>query len=203
MRRANPFLASATALIALIAPLQAQSPAPPADAPAVLQLKVVEGEGNAYATGSRATHGITVLVSDETGKPVEGATVNFKLPGEGPSGSFASGSKIEIVTTRPDGRASAWGMQWNRTAGLLEIQVTAMKAGVRAGIVCPQYLSDSISGPNRSAAGGGSHKWLWIGLIAVAAAGGAVAALVSSKTPNTPEPPAVTIGAPTISLGHP
>src|ERR1700679_232663 len=63
--------------------------------PAILQIKVVEGDGAVYATGSRATRGIAIQVTDETGRPVDGTSVSFRLPDEGPSGSFVNGSKTE------------------------------------------------------------------------------------------------------------
>src|ERR1035441_8898626 len=87
------------------------------DDPVILQIRVIEGEGVAYPLGSRATRGVTVQVTDETGKPIENASVSFRLPEEGPSGTFSNGSRLEIVTTKADGKASAWGMQWNRTEG--------------------------------------------------------------------------------------
>ena len=61
--------------------------------PAILQIKVTEGEGAVYAVGGRATRGVTVQVTDETGKPVEAATVSFRLPDSGAAGTFASGSQ--------------------------------------------------------------------------------------------------------------
>jgi hypothetical protein len=174
--------------------------------PAILQLHVVEGDGATYALGSRATRGITVQVTDETGRPVDGATVSFRLPEDGPSGAFSSGGKTEIMTTRSDGHASAWGMQWNRTAGLIEIRVTASKGQTRAGIVCSQYLSASAdAGAKPRKVSGGGHKWLWIALGVAGAAGAAVVgAAVIGKSGGTPAPAAVQIGAPTIILGaHP
>jgi hypothetical protein len=42
-----------------------------ANASIIVQLKVVDGEGVVYRTGTRATRGLTVLVTDETGKPVD------------------------------------------------------------------------------------------------------------------------------------
>jgi hypothetical protein len=176
--------------------------------PAIVQIKVIEGEGAVYAVGSRATRGIAIQVTDETGRPVEGASVSFRLPDDGPSGSFASGSKTEIAMTRADGRANAWGMQWNRTAGLVEIRVTAAKGAVRAGIVCAQYLAESATAANagsaKSKVGGGSHKWLWIAVVAAGAAGGALAAgAIASKSSSSAAPSGVQIGTPTIILGHP
>jgi hypothetical protein len=205
-RRAIPILASGLLLILLgIAPattLKAQDPA-------ILQVHVVEGDAAVYAIGSRATKGISIQVTDETGRPVDGATISFRLPDNGPTGAFANGSKTEIATTRPDGRASAWGMQWNRSPGLLEIRITAVKGQTRAGILCSQYLTDAPEAKTNAAGShslGGSHKWLWIAVAVAGAAGGAIAAVaIGGKTSSAPaaSTAAVTIGTPSITLGHP
>src|SRR5579871_3044640 len=102
-------------------PLRAQTD------PAVLRISIVEGDGSTYAPGGRATRGLTVQVSDENGKPVPGATVTFRLPATGASGEFFGGSRSESVATGPEGRASVWGVQWNRTPGDVEITVSAGK----------------------------------------------------------------------------
>jgi hypothetical protein len=172
----------------------------------ILQVRIIEGEGAVYAAGSRATRGITVQVTDEIGKPVDGAAVNFRLPDDGPGGTFANGSKTEIVTTRPDGRAGVWGMQWNRAAGPFEVRITVVKGPARAGTVCAQSLSASKSADSRARMG--SHrgaKWLWISLAAAGAAAGAVFATgIISKAGSAPTAttPGFSIGAPTIILGH-
>ena len=110
----------------------------PSSASVIVQLKVVEGEGAAFRTGARAARGLTVLVTDETGKPVERASVSFRLPEEGSSGVFNSGLRTEVVTTGTDGRATVSGMQWNKTAGPVQIRITAVKDQARAGIVSTQ-----------------------------------------------------------------
>jgi hypothetical protein len=97
-----------------------------ANASVIVQLKVVEGDGAVYRTGTRAARGLTVLVTDESGKPVERAAVSFRLPEEGPGGLFGTGLRTEVVTTGPDGRATVWGMQWNKTAGPVQIRITAI-----------------------------------------------------------------------------
>lgn len=169
--------------------------------PAILDLKIVEGDGTVYTTGSRATRGVTVQVNDESAHPVNGATVSFTLPSDGPGGVFVSGGRTEITTTRADGRATVWGMQWNRTPGPFEIRITAAKGQARAGILCASYLDDNrttdtrlsnrpsdrdtVRPPEERAAaaaakasrpevrvGGGGHRWLWI---VVGAAGVAAA----------------------------
>lgn len=183
-----------------------------AQEPASLQIRVVEGEGAIYPTGSRATRGITVLVTDEVNRPVEAASVSFQLPRDGAGGVFATGAKTEIAATRADGRASVWGMQWNRIPGSFEIRITAVKGPIRAGTVCSQQLTNALAaqpaglgkdrvGPRRG------HKFLWITLaVAGAAAGSAAAATMTAKSPTSSAPasPAgVQIGAPTIILGRP
>src|SRR3954466_12001362 len=111
--------------------------------PATLAIRIVEGDDAVYATGSRATRGLTVLIADETGHPVEGAVVSFVLPASGPRGLFSTGSQTEIATTHADGRAAVWGMRWNHTAGSFEIRITAAKGAVRAGTASAQTLSDA------------------------------------------------------------
>ncbi len=181
--------------------------AEPSDNPLILQIRVIEGEGVAYPLGGRATRGVTVQVTDETGRPIEGASVSFRLPEEGPSGSFSNGSRTEIATTKGDGKASAWGMQWNRTEGSFEIRITAVKGQARAGTVCAVYLSrlTAESGSSSPVKLGRNHKWMWITLAVAGAAGAVVAAAALGGKASTPIGPAVTpttIGTPTIVIGH-
>lgn len=221
----------ATRLLVLSVCVTMGRPAPVFAAdPAMLNIRVVEGDGATYVTGSRATRGVTVLIADETGAPVDGAIVSFSLPPDGPSGAFANGTRTEIATTRPDGRASAWGMQWNRTPGPLEIRVTALKGQARAGITATEYLvtsaqnaaaapaasrDSSVSesrdpGPRRVLGVGskqtGGHRWLWTALAVAGAAvaGAAVAGRSGSSTAAASAPtPTVQIGSPSITLGRP
>lgn len=183
----------------------------PSNATVIVQLKVLEGEGTVYRTGTRATRGLTVLVTDENGKPVPDAAVSFRMPDEGASGVFSSGLKTEVITTGPDGRATAWGMQWNKTPGPVEIRITVVKDQARAGLVSTQYLSDQVA-PKAGGEGvftaphGGKTKWL---VIAAGVAGGAAAGLFFNKSHTTPtgtsspSSTGILINAPTISIGHP
>ena len=133
--------------------------------------------------GSRATRGVTVLVRDDAGRPVEGATVSFSLPAQGPGGVFASGARTEIVQTASDGRAAAWGMRWNRSPGEFEMRVTAMKGQALASTSVAQALSAAqelrVSVPRSS----GGHKILWIAL-----AGGAAAAVAGVRLDGLESP---------------
>jgi hypothetical protein len=192
-------------LLALWLPLQAAQ-----GDPAILQIRIIEGEGLVYTAGSRATRGITVQVTDETGKPVEGASVSFRLPEDGPSGAFSTGSKSEIATTRPDGRASVWGMQWNRTVGAMEVRITAVKGQARAGTICSSYISEAaaghVSASDSRVGGGSSHKWVWILLVAAGAVGAGAVVAAGGKSGSGSAPSAVagpSIGTPSITIGHP
>lgn len=194
-----------TPVILLLASILVQHSA--GDNPAILQIRVIEGEGVAYPLGGRATRGVTIQVTDETGKPVEGASVSFRLPEEGPSGTFSSGSRAEIALTKPDGRAAAWGMQWNHTEGSFEIRITAVKGQARAGTVCAVYLSKASVESDSPAPMklGRNHKWLWITLAVAGGAGVAVAVAALAGKSSTPIGPPVTptsIGTPTIVIGH-
>jgi hypothetical protein len=189
----------------LLLPLAAQND------PAILQIHIVEGEGAVYPIGSRATRGVTVQVTDETGKPVNSAAVSFRLPDDGPTGEFSSGMRTEIVTTGVDGRANVWGMQWNRVTGPLEVRITAAKGEARAGTVCGLYLSNAPAADTRlteprtaAPSGWRRHRKIWMGVGIAAAAFVGVAAVSSRGTPsaaagvNAPQ-----IGTPSIIIGKP
>jgi hypothetical protein len=190
-------------------PLAAQSD------PDILLIRLVEGEGAVYPIGSRATRGITVQVTDETGKPVNNAAVVFRLPEDGPTGTFSSGTRTEAATTAADGRANVWGMQWNRTPGPLEVRITAAKGQARAGTVCGLYLSASesrnaeprIAGQSHGVLGRWrSHKKIWMGVGIAAAAFVAVAAVSGRGTPSVATAAGVNapnIGTPSIIIGKP
>jgi len=172
----------------------------------LIQLRVIEGEGAVYAPGARATRGITVQVTDETGQPVEGVAVSFRLPEEGAGGMFASGLRTEIVTTKADGRAAVWGMRWNRTPGPFEVRVTAAKDQARAGIVVSQFLSEKALSAGGSGDFRASHsyrKWLLVGAaLGAGALGGMLVAARKGQEPaatSSVEPPV--IGPPSIIIG--
>ena len=175
---------------------------------ATLNIKVVEGDGMVYAPGSRATRGISVEVADELGRPVPGVSVIFQLPDDGASGVFLNGAKSDIVNTGEDGRATVWGMRWNKTPGVVNVRITAAKQGVRAGIIVPQRLDEAAveSIPVGSRARGHS-KALIIAIAVAGAAGAGLAAAAlgggSKSTAAAAPTPATTIGTPTVTIGPP
>lgn len=179
----------------------------PSQAAPNIQLKILEGDGETYATGSRATRGITVLVTDQAGNPIENAAVSFKLPDQGPSGTFTATERTQTVTTGADGRATVWGMQWNKTPGTTEVLVTAVKNEARASIVVKQVLSDKVpaeaGGEGEFRSSHHSAKWIIIGAAVAGAAAAGMMAMHSHSSSSTASTPAISIGSPTITVSHP
>jgi hypothetical protein len=180
---------------------------------AILQIRVIEGDGAVHAPGSRSPRPLTVEITDETGKPVEGAAVSFHLPDDGPGGTFANGLHTVVTATDAAGRASIHGLTLNRTSGRFQIRIVASKEQARAGTVSFQYIAESASGAAKPAgrlrtAGRGRAKWL---AVAAAVAGGAVAGILASggskgnapARPGGPPAAAPTVGTPSITVGKP
>jgi hypothetical protein len=113
---------------------------------AVLQIKVLEGEGAVHPPGARIARPLTVEVTDETGRPVAGAAVSFQLPPEGPSGLFSNGLRTDLVLTDASGHASIHSVQLNRAGGQFRIRITAVKEQARAGAVSLQYIAENHDG---------------------------------------------------------
>jgi hypothetical protein len=177
---------------------------------AILQIRVIEGEGAVHLPGSRGTRPITVEITEETGKPVSGAAVTFHLPENGPGGAFVNGLRTEIVITDGHGHASLYGLLANRIPGRFQIRILASKEQARAGTVSFQYVAELKGGAAaRSTASGGHRKWI---AVAAAVAGGAAAGVLATRggaasvaavVPSAPSPTVLTIGAPGITVGKP
>jgi hypothetical protein len=189
-------------LVAVVAAAAAQT--------AILQIRVVEGEGAVHSPGSRTGRAVTVEVADDSGKPVPGAAVSFHLPEDGPGGSFVNGLRTDVAITDAHGRATARGFLPNRLPGRFQLRILASKQQARAGTVSFQYIGESGAGTVSAAK---SNK-KWVALAAAAAGGvlaGAMAARGSGGKAIAPTPPATTgpapvvptIGTPTISVGKP
>jgi hypothetical protein len=171
----------------------------------LLNIRILEGEGAIHGAGSKDTRPIVIQITDEIGQPVPGAAVSFRMPEEGPSGTFARGMKTDIATTTADGRAATYGATWNAEPGPLQVRVTAIKGQSRAGTVVSQFISSGPA-PKEVKAGGSSRKrWLVIaGIGAGAVAAGVL--LGSSKAVSGTQPqsiPAPQVGVPTITIGRP
>ena len=186
---------------------------------ASLRLQATEGNGMVVAPNVGSSRKITVLVQDDAGHPLGGATVRFRLPAEGPSGHFASGLSSETAVTPANGRATVMGILWNNQPGRLLLAVSAALDGETAELEIPVEIGlraasetvprNTVSPPSS----GIRKKWL----ILAATVGGAVAlglgasALHGASSPAAPvaQPPVViasvppVVGTPIIGIGTP
>jgi hypothetical protein len=183
---------------------------------AVLQLRLIDGDGAVHRPGSKSSVPLTVQAIDEVGRPVSGVTVSFLMPGYGPAGIFASGLSTEVLSTGADGRATVYGIRWGNATGQVRIRIIARKGGARAGLVSTQYV-EAVESAESTAPSVSKPRTKWIA-IAIAAAGAAAGGLAlgiagsggGSSTPAAgaiEEPPdtssTVQVGPPTISIGAP
>lgn len=183
--------------------------------PAVLQIRVTQGEQSAYRAGSETRNAFVVEVTDDASHPVEGVAISFRLPPAGPGGQFMNGLGSEIVFTGADGRAVMPPVRWNRTLGAFDIRITAAKGTTRAGLLAPQSIVDSEAGQTamvmvnpRAGEDGSGRKWLRRTLIVAGVAAATVAILAVTRKSNssastTSTSSNVTISPPTIVIGAP
>jgi hypothetical protein len=175
---------------------------------AILQVQIVDGEGVIHVPGARASRPMVIAVTDESNHPVVGAAVSIHLPENGPGGTFPNGLRTVVEITDARGRCAVRGFQANRQSGRFQIQIVAAKEQARAATVSFQYVGETKGGSTAK----GRAPWRrgkWVAIAAVAG-GGAAAALVATRgsnsspgAPAAPTPPALTIGAPTISVAKP
>lgn len=176
--------------------------------PGALTIEVVEGSGAIAARGSVSPQRFVVLVKDSSGVPAPSVTVQFRLPSEGPSGEFASGSRLESVLTGPDGKAYVRGIHWNSTPGKLDILVRVANQPERVQISIPAEISATLPA-SRQLASKSPKKWIILAVVSGAAAAGlAVAGGGKSTPPAVTTAPAAaslppSLGAPVISIGKP
>ena len=186
---------------------------------AILHIRVIEGEGAVNAAGTHIARPLMVEVTDETGRPVEGASVSFHLPEEGAGGTFGNGLRTDVTVTDARGRANLHTMQLNRTPGRFAIRIVASKEQARAGMLSYQYIAEPKGAPiaatNTSKHGPsllhGPLKWVALAALAGGAAAGAMAAthggsqaapaIAPSTTTGTST--GIVIGNPALSVGKP
>jgi hypothetical protein len=193
----------------------------------ILQIHVLEGENGVFAASGRAVRPVTVRVTSETGAPVAGVAVSFRLPEDGVTGTFQNGLRTDMVLSGPDGRAVAPNIAWGPLAGQARIRVTAALEQARAGVLVPVYVS-AAGGENTvvagAAAGGGGGRPVWVEqqpnqpqpqlrrtgsrtrwILALAGGLGAGAAFALVKKPGASAAaaaPPLSVGQPSISIGR-
>jgi hypothetical protein len=175
----------------------------------MLQIVVVDGEGQQNNVRSRANKQVVVRVEDDSHRPVAGAAVNFFLPNQGPGGTFMNGTSSLTTTTDGRGRAFAGGIAFNQQAGPMEIRVAASYAGQTASAVIMQtnVVGPVVSGGGGGGGGGGlsttAKILIIVGIAAGAAAGAIVATRGGASSSSAPATPTATITAGTPTVGAP
>jgi hypothetical protein len=163
------------------------------NAPAQIQIVVVDGEGAINNVGQRSTRNPVVRVQDENGKPISGAAVVFSLPTEGVSGTFSNDEKTLIVTTDARGEVTASGLRVNQVPGRLQIHVNASYRGQTARANVTQF---SMAVPGKGNGGSaGKTALVVLALVGGAAAGGAAFAL-RGKNGGPAAPPSASLPNP-------
>jgi hypothetical protein len=140
---------------------------------------------------------ITVRVSDRNNRGVQGATVVFTTPENGPSGDFANGLNTLRTITNEDGIAVATEYRPNEIPGSYQIRVQIDYLGEGATLAIRQ----TNLAPKKSLG-------KLIVILAVAGAAGAAGTALATRTgksgtnPSNPASPGSTAGSiPTITFG--
>lgn len=181
--------------------LDAQPPTPQSTITKI-HVDVLEGQGQLINIKSRVNSPPVVQVVDDNNTPLQGALVVFFLPAQGPSGTFANGTRNITVTTDKNGRAVAAGIIPNSQTGNFEIRASASYQGQTANATISQTNISGISASNNGS--GISKKALIILIVAAGAvAGGVVAARGGGSSSSSSGSGGIVITPGTPTVGGP
>lgn len=184
----------------------AAGPAPPAvqqgqvAAPMVQSLKVIvlQGDRAINDIGTRIGVQPVIEVRDDNDRPVEGANVIFRLPPNGPGGTFDGKSLSKSARTNVQGQAGVTGFAPNSEVGRFDIHVTAISGNRMGEAVIPESNSERrfvLAPPPIRKAPWWRNKYVIVGGAAVVAAGIALAVVHSGSGKSvTITPGTATIG---------
>jgi len=194
-------------LLALPPNVGAQQPGetakPMAPLPTVQTLKVMvlAGDGEMNDLERKIMAPLVVDVLDQNSRPVEGATVVFRFPLNGPSASFSNGEKARTVRTNADGQAAA--MDWMANGeGKFQVRVNASRGNELGEAVISMTNVSRITEDMKSKGNKGkpksvwSSRWVKIGIAAGIA--GAIAGIVLATTGDSTPTVSASPGSPTI-----
>lgn len=168
-----------------------------------IKITVLEGQGAINNIQQHRAKEPVVQVTEDQ-KPVQGASVTFTLPDDGPSGFFGNGARMMTIQTDEKGQAVGRGLRPNQTGGRLQIRVSASFHGQAASAVISQINAE----PAGASSGGNGKKFLILALIGGAAAGGIAAAMggksSATQSPASSSPPGTILapGTPVIQPPH-
>jgi hypothetical protein len=178
------------------------------DAPARIEIVVVDGEGVTNGLNQRASRDPLVRIEDDDHRPVAGAVVVFALPVSGTTGQFTNGAKSLTVVTDKSGQAAAPGLRTNEVPGKLQIYVTASYRGLRARALINQLVEPppGFKAPPpavRTASSGGKWKWLVLGIAAAGGAGAGIYFGTHNSGSSSSSASSISISIGTVGFGSP
>jgi hypothetical protein len=183
---------------------QPAAPAAPVAAPVLggIKVLVLEGQNASNSTKRQVAVQPVVEVRDANDRPIEGATVVFRLPPNG-AGGFFPGQKLTLsVKTNVQGQAGATGFAPNDRLGSFEIHVTATN-GNRIGeaVVKQRNTVAELSSANGPA---NPKKPLWRNKYVLGGAAGlvVVAVIVAVTTGGKAKNPTVTINPGPVTVNQ-
>ena len=163
-----------------------------------LKILVLEGTGSINSTAKQEGTPPVVEVRDSNDRPVEGATVVFRLPLTGAGGFFTGQTNSFTTKTNGEGQAIASGFLPNKSTGRFNIHVTAI-SGNRIGEIDVSQ-TNTVNGFDSKTSK--KHfkmtKWKWV------AVGGAVAVVtvvIVLATQGGSSPKTVTISPGPVTIG--
>src|SRR5690349_1517410 len=161
--------------------------------PKELHIRVVEGERTPAEAGKLSRQPISIAVTDDHDTPVPSATVLFRLPAEAPTGVFSDGSRVSLLYTDMQGRATVSSIQWGSQPGTAVIRITASKGSAHAGLLLERVLtvSGKSAGGARSADAAQPGQPKQVSPEKPALVASATPAVIPPSTPS--EPPSVVI----------
>ena len=191
----------AMAMAALLSfPANMAAQAPPAAPPAARNLRILPLAGNNGMNDleRQVMTPLAVQILDANDLPVEGATVIFRFPINGPSATFADQQTAQTIRTNAGGQARATGWTANNQVGAFIVQVTATR-GTDQGL--GTISMTNVSRITQEAQKSKKHWWSskWAKIAYIAAAGAITTGIVlknSGSTTISGTPGVPTIGGP-------
>jgi hypothetical protein len=169
----------------LIAAPSALAQVAPAPAPAGAPLTIAVLEGNKTVNSLSLLRSIppVVEVRDQNDFPVEGATVVFTLPEEGPGGIFAGGGSTFSTRSDSHGQATTPAIV-PKGEGKFEIKVSATSGNRKGdGTIVQTNATGEYSGPTIAPRPWYKKRAIWI--VAGGAVAGGIAALVLTRSSSS------------------
>ncbi len=164
-----------------------------------LKVLILQGDRATNDISSRMGVQPVVEVRDDNDRPVEGASVIFRLPPSGPGGTFDGKSLSKNARTNSEGQAGVTGFAPNAEMGPFDIHVTAIQGNRMGETVIREMNSQNrfvITPPPVA------RKPLWRNKYVIIAAAAAIAAGVALGVTHGGSGKSVTVTPGPVTIGQ-